>query len=127
MKQTVMGLSLVLLTGCQPATTTNTYRMAMESDFRSLDPLKLNTGIEPASNIYDALVAYPPQGTVPLEGLTEIVPDLAERWEVSQDGRTYTFHLRPGVKFHNSRPLVAADVQYSIERILDPGNASTGL
>src|SRR5205807_1204837 len=51
-------------------------------------------------------------------------PDLAEKWEISADGKTYTFHLRKGVKFHNGRELTAADVKYTYERILDPNTAS---
>ncbi len=55
-----------------------------------------------------------------------IQPDLAEKWEISPDGKTYTFHLRKGVKFHSGRELVAEDVKYSIERIRDPNKASQG-
>src|SRR5206468_12027774 len=43
-------------------------------------------------------------------------PALAERWTVSVDQRTYTFHLRRGAKFHNGREVRAADVKYSFER-----------
>ena len=50
----------------------------------------------------------------------ELVPVLAERWEVSSDYKTLTFHLRKGRLFHNGREMVADDVKYSIERILDP-------
>lgn len=52
-------------------------------------------------------------------------PDLAESWEISPDGLIYTFKLRKGVKFHNGQPLVAADVKYSYERVLDPATKST--
>ena len=55
-----------------------------------------------------------------------IQPDLAEKWEISPDGKTYTFSLRKGVKFHNGRELVADDIKYSIERIRDPNKASQG-
>lgn len=59
-------------------------------------------------------------------GLTEYTPDmepvaaLAEKWEASDDLKTYTFHLRQGVKFHNGRELEAEDVKWSFERCLDP-------
>ena len=48
----------------------------------------------------------------------EIKPFLAESWEASADGRTYTFHLRAGVRFHNGRTMCADDVVYSIGRAL---------
>jgi len=47
-------------------------------------------------------------------------PDLAERWQISGDVKTYTFYLRKGVKFHNGREVVADDVVYSLGRLLDP-------
>jgi peptide/nickel transport system substrate-binding protein len=51
-------------------------------------------------------------------------PDLATNWDISPDGKTYTFHLRQGVKFHNGRELTSADVKYTFERIIDPNTAS---
>src|SRR5699024_2775293 len=60
------------------------------------------------------------------EGLTHEGPDLspeprlATDWTVSDDGLTYTFNLRQGVTFHNGREFVADDVQYTIERIMNP-------
>ncbi len=51
-------------------------------------------------------------------------PDLAEKWDISPDGKTYTFHLRSGVKFHNGRDLTSADVKYTYERIINPDTAS---
>jgi peptide/nickel transport system substrate-binding protein len=51
-------------------------------------------------------------------------PDLATSWDISPDGKTYTFHLRQGVKFHNGRELTSADVKYTYQRILDPNTAS---
>ncbi len=64
------------------------------------------------------------------EGLVEVDPELvpqpglAESWEISSDGLTYTFALHRGVTFHNGRPFVASDVVYSIERIKNPVTAS---
>lgn len=51
-------------------------------------------------------------------------PGLAERWEVSPDGKTYTFHLRHGVTFCDGKPFTARDVVYTINRWLDPATRS---
>jgi peptide/nickel transport system substrate-binding protein len=54
-----------------------------------------------------------------------VVPDLAESWDIP-DNLSYVFHLRHGVKFHNGREMTADDVQYSLNRVLDPKTASPG-
>ncbi len=59
-------------------------------------------------------------GLVRLDENLEIAPDIAERWEKSADGKTYTFYLRQDVKFHNGKPVTAADFKYSWERALNP-------
>lgn len=72
-----------------------------------------------AETVFDRLVSFAP-------GSTELRPGLAERWEISADGLSYTFHLRQGVKFHHSktfspsRNLNADDVLWSFQRQLDP-------
>lgn len=70
-------------------------------------------------SLFDGLMDYEP-------GTTNLVPDLAESYELSEDGLTYTFHLRKGVKFHNGRELTAADIKYSIERAVRPETQSPG-
>ena len=59
-------------------------------------------------------------GLVTLDRSLKIVPDIAESWDISSDGRTYTFKLRKGAKFHNGREVTAQDFKFSIERAADP-------
>ncbi len=56
------------------------------------------------------------EGLTKIEGDGKIEPLLAEKWEVAADAKTYTFHLRKGVKFSNGEALTAADVKFSFER-----------
>ncbi len=70
-------------------------------------------------SLFDALMDYAP-------GTTDLVPDLAESYEVAPDGLSYTFKLRHGVKFHNGRELTAEDVKWSIERAVQPETQSPG-
>ena len=53
-----------------------------------------------------------------------VAPDLAERWEISPDGTTYTFYLRPEAKFHDGKEVTAQDVKWSLERVADPDTLS---
>ena len=64
-------------------------------------------------------------GLVRLDQKLEIVPDLAERWELSPDGRTYTFTLRTGGRFHSGRAVEAGDFKYAMERALSPATKSS--
>ena len=59
-------------------------------------------------------------GLVRLDENMDVQPDLAERWELSDDGRTYTFVLRESLTFADGSPLTSADVIYSLERASDP-------
>ena len=68
------------------------------------------------ATVFDTLTEVQPDG--------KITPGLAQSWDVSSDGLTYTFKLQPGVKFHNGREMNATDVKYSIERIMDPATKS---
>ncbi len=63
-------------------------------------------------------------GLVTLNRELEVIPDIAQSWETSPDGRTYTFHLRHGVRFHNGKELTAGDLKYSLERAADPATHS---
>jgi len=70
--------------------------------------------IGPQSPMYDTLLRRSPK-----DGQT-IIPDLAQRWEISPDGKKYTFHLRNGVKFHDGADFTAEDVKATYERIARP-------
>ena len=59
-------------------------------------------------------------GIVTINSEMEVVPQLAESFEVSDDGLTYTFRLRDGVKFHGGSTMTSADVRYSFERLRNP-------
>src|SRR3989475_1552062 len=87
-------------------------------DPRSLDPA-LSTDVptgEMVSYVFDGLTAFDVNG--------KLLPGLADRWTIERSGQRYVFHLRPGVRFHNSRPFKAEDVRATFLRVLDP--ASTG-
>ena len=59
-------------------------------------------------------------GLVTIDSKLNVVPDLAESWDVSPDGRVYTFRIRPDATFHNDKPVTAEDVRWSLERATDP-------
>lgn len=94
-------------------------RVGLQSDPTALDPQKQSlTAIwHVVEHIYDGLTRVKPDLSV--EGA------LAESWEISDDGLTYTFTLRPGVLFHDGTPLKASDVKFTFERLVDPETAST--
>ncbi len=64
-------------------------------------------------------------GLVGLDEDLNVVPDIAERWELSSDGTVYTFYLRPDVYFHNDRKATAEDFKFAVERACDPATGST--
>lgn len=85
------------------------------------------TTLDPAliTDVPAALVAAKLfNGLVRLGEDLRVVPDIAEHWEMSKDGRTYRFHLKTGVTFSNGREVTARDFKYSFERVLDPRTRS---
>ncbi|MCK8815802.1 ABC transporter substrate-binding protein [Natroniella sulfidigena] len=91
-----------------------TYYARLGSDAPTLDPAHStdSTSSRVIENIFDRLVEF--------DGDAEVVPGLAEDWEISEDGLTWTFYLREGVKFHNGSEVTADDVVFTFTRILDP-------
>jgi len=125
----VGGLAWALLLGCRPADTvhfgTTTPRhpptelwINNGSEPEWLDPNKCSdgTGGEILWNTFAGLVQAHPATLEP-------VPDIATHWDVSPDGRTYTFHLRPSV-WSDGTPLTAHDFVFSFRRLVDPTTAS---
>jgi len=107
--------ALAAISTAQADTPKNTFVMAKDiSDIITLDPAEVFelSGGEIIANIYDRLMMFEP------ENLTTLVGGVAESWEVSEDGKTITFTLRPGLKFHSGNPVTAEDVAYSLQRVV---------
>ena len=90
-----------------------TLRFSTKDQVRSLDPAIAYDDLSSwvLHPMYDTLVDYAPDSM-------ELVPRLAERWEISPDGRGYHFWLRPGIAYADGRPIVAADFRTSLQRTL---------
>ncbi len=69
------------------------------------------------SHVFNALVRWD-------SDLSGIIPELAESWDVSEDGKVYTFHLQEGVLWHDGKPFTAEDVEFTLLRHLHPDMAS---
>lgn len=109
-------LATTLLTGMASAATLN---VAIDSSPAGLDPhliTAFNSVVIVQSNIYEGLTA--------IDKDLAVVPGLAESWEISEDGLTYTFKLRSGVKFHDGSDMDAEDVAASIRRVQSEAVAS---
>jgi len=95
------------------------FRFGMISSPSSLDPafLEENNGIEIGKEIFDGLVQYD-------NATLETKPAIAEKWDISADGKVYTFHLRKGVKFHDGTEVKAKDFVDSWNRLAAKDTAS---
>lgn len=115
----LLSLMAVTAASCQRAEPAppNTLVLAVEAGPRLLDP-RLYTDAA-AAKAGDLLF----NGLVQRNDDFSIAPDLAESWETPSPVK-YVFHLRPGVVFHNGRPLTSADVKATVKYILDPANKS---
>ena len=97
-----------------PAAETVRYLTAVEDEPDTVDFQCTSIYYTIAQNVFNRLVEMENDE----EGGIRILPSLAESWEVSEDGRCYTFRLRPGVNFSNGCPLTSADVEYTLKRLL---------
>lgn len=118
------ALLVVIAVGCRGGDSAPQRRTLIDSrdryDPKTLDPA-LATDV-PSGRV----VAYVFDGLTRFTADARLEPALADRWEVSPDGKVYTFHLRRGVRFHDGTPLVARHVVQTFHRVLDPATKSTG-
>ncbi|GIV03229.1 MAG: peptide ABC transporter substrate-binding protein [Fimbriimonadales bacterium] len=122
--RTLLALSLavlVLVAGCSRGKYSSNLKhpdhvlvYPMPNNPTKLDPATVEDGdtLEVLTQVFEGLVEYNEQN--------ELVGNLAESWDVSDDGLTYTFHLKKGVKFHSGREMTAEDVKFSWDRAATP-------
>ena len=120
MKHFLVGLGLaaaLVLSGAAAMAKTpkDTFVMANAiDDMITLDPAEIFefTGAEYAGNTYDRLIGYD------VNDVTKIFGVAAESWSISEDGKTYTFKMRPGITFPSGNPLTAEDAAFSLQRAI---------
>lgn len=91
-----------------------TFRSYLTSEPANLDPARgvdVSEGYVQAK-LFDGLVRYDDE--------MNLIGNLAETWDITDDGRVFTFHLRQGVRFHCGHEFTAHDVVFSLDRVLDP-------
>ena len=111
----VFALSLFVILTAQASTPKDTLVMAFNIDeIISLDPAEIFefASAECAANAYDRLINYD------VDNVSEIYPGIAESWDTSDDGLTYTFKIRKGVTFASGNKLTADDVVFSLRRVV---------
>jgi ABC-type transport system substrate-binding protein len=122
----ILLLGVALATSAKPASPAGqpvrggTLRLAEPTDLRTLDPaIAYQT-----ENIPIVRLLF--RGLLEYDDGINLVPGQAKDWNISPDGKTYTFHLQPGIKFSNGREVEAEDYVFSFERILNPVTDSPG-
>ena len=113
-------VACLMLVGCAsraPSKPSNTLIYGRGEDSKTLDPINGETGetVKVLLNLYDTLVAFADESM-------EIEPALATSWETSDDGLTWTFHLREGVRFHDGTAVDAEAIIFSLNRLRQDEN-----
>jgi peptide/nickel transport system substrate-binding protein len=112
--QRIIALACTALLALGTARADTTLVVSMAADPTGLDPEAVlnNTSGFVMATIYDGLIRYKP-------GTVEVEPGLAESWEVSSDGLSYTFHLRRDIKYHDGTPFSAQALIATLDRQLN--------
>jgi peptide/nickel transport system substrate-binding protein len=113
----VSCFAVLLFTGttlAQQPKAGGTLKIAFESDVPGMDPhTSLGVQIQVLiPNLFNTLVT--------IDDNLNVIPDLAKSWEVQDGGKTYIFHLHPGVKFHDGTDCDASAVKWNFDRLLNP-------
>ncbi|MDP2697007.1 ABC transporter substrate-binding protein [Thalassospira sp.] len=120
MRKLIAGLVLGTALATMPLsanaeTPKNALVMAFSiDDIITLDPAEIFefSGAEYAGNTYDRLIGFDNKDVSKIHGV------VAESWDVSEDGKTFTFKIRDGIKFASGNPLTAEDVAFSLQRVI---------
>ncbi len=115
-RRAALALALIGIAGTARAEVpSDVFVMAFQiDDVISLDPAELFefTGAEIAANIYDRLLFYDN------DDVEKIIGGVADEWRVSRDGKTFRFHIHPGMTFQSGNPVTAEDAAYSLRRVV---------
>ena len=116
-------VSFVILTGCESKQSTveksannkqQVLKISLKADVSTFDPADANdsTSNRVQTDLYEGLVT--------LNQDNQVIPGVAKSWDISKDGKVYTFHLRDDAKWSNGQPVTAGDFVYSLQREMDP-------
>lgn len=111
-------LGCVFLSGCTTVEKPDTVSYVLEAEPASLDPA-MTTAL-PENNTELQLF----EGLTRLDDNNVPQPALARSWDISPDGKVYTFHLRDGIQWSDGTPITAQEIEYSWKRVIDPNVAS---
>lgn len=96
----------------------NLITVDIGADIATLDPQKSEDA--PSHRVINDLF----EGLTSYDQKVHVIPGLASKWDISPDGRIYTFHLRPNIKFSDGSPITADDVVFTFQRLANPKTAS---
>ena len=136
----LLALTVLCLNGCagdengsrpDGQTWVNSIGRQLPDDAAPPEQQKFRYMFREPSTLDISVAAYEADGTyfaferlVLLDENNELVPAAADRWESSEDGQTWTFHLREGARWSDGRTVTAHDFEYSFRRMLDPASGN---